>query len=116
MATRAKRSKATAPITAVLLVLQALAGGAVPLAHAGERQTAPSGIEAHHDASCVVIHDAMRCPLCLYANSLTPPPPAIRAGVRVSAAARPAPLAAVLGMGSRTYVASRPRAPPLHLS
>jgi len=115
MATRAARSKATAPITAVLLVLQVLVGGVVPVAHAGEPETAPGTIEAHHDASCVVIHDAMRCALCLYANSLTTPPPAGGVGVRASAPARPTPLAAVMEMGSPTYVASQPRAPPTHL-
>jgi hypothetical protein len=100
----------------VLLLVQVLAGGAVPLAHAGEPETAPGAIEAHHDASCVVIHDEMRCALCLYANSLTPPPPVLRVGVRASAPARPAPFAATMGMGSPTYVASRPRAPPIPLS
>ena len=116
MATRATRSRATTPIAAALLVLQVLAGGAVPLAHAGEPETAPRAIEAHHDASCVVIHDAMRCALCLYVNSLTTPPPAPRVSERASAPARPAPLAATMGMGSPTYVASQPRAPPIHLA
>jgi len=115
MATRAARSKAPTPISALLL-LQLFAGGAVPLADAGEPETAPGAIEAHHDASCVVIHDALRCPLCLYANSLTTPPPALRVGVRASAETRPAPLATALGMGSPAFVASQPRAPPIHLS
>ena len=113
---RALHRRATTPISALLLVLQVLVGGVVPLVHAGERETAPSTIEAHHDASCVVIHDAMRCALCLYANSLTTPPPALWVGVRASVPARPASLAAVMGMGSTTYVASRPRAPPTQLS
>ena len=116
MATRATRNKPTTPISALLLLLQLFAGGAVPLADAGEPETAPGAIEAHHDASCVVIHDALRCALCLYANSLTTPPPALRVSVRASAPARPAPLAATMGMGSPTYVASQPRAPPIHLS
>jgi len=115
MATRAARSKAPTPISALLL-LQLFAGGAVPLADAGEPETAPGAIEAHHDASCVVIHDALRCPLCLYANSLTTPPPALRVGVRASAETRPASLATALGMGSPAFVASQPRAPPIHLS
>jgi hypothetical protein len=99
-----------------LVALQVLAGVAVPLAHAGEIDTAPAGIEAHHDASCVVIHDAMRCALCLYFNSLNPPPPAPRVGVRASTLARSARLAAVPGIGSPTSGASQPRAPPIHLS
>jgi hypothetical protein len=116
MAVRTTRHKATSPTAALLLLLQLLAGGAVPLAHAGERETAPATVEAHHDGRCVVIHDAMRCALCLYANSLTAPPPALKVGVRASDPARPAPLAVTMGMGSPTYVASQPRAPPLQLS
>jgi hypothetical protein len=116
MATLKRRSSATTPITAVLLALQVLAGGAVPLAHAAEPETAPGSIEAHHDATCVVIHDAMRCALCLYFNSLTPPPPTPPVGVRVLVPARLAPLAAVGGMASPTYLVSQPRAPPIPLS
>ena len=104
------------PISALLLLLQMVAGGAVSLAHAGERETAPTTIERQHDANCVVIHDAMRCALCLYANSLSAPPPALKVALRASVPARPALLAANVGMGSATYVASQPRAPPLHLS
>ena len=106
----------TTPITAMLLVLQALAAVAVPLAHAGEPESAPGAIEAHHDASCVVLHDALRCTLCLYFNSLSTPPPALRVGARASTPARLAPLATPLGMRSATYVASQPRAPPSPLS
>lgn len=116
MPIRTRRPRATTPISALLLVLQLVAGGAVALAHAGERETAPTTIEGHHDASCVVIHDAMRCALCLYANSLTAPPQALKVALRASVPAHPAPLAANVGMGSATYVASQPRAPPLHLS
>lgn len=112
----ANRRRTTTPIASVLLVLQVLVGGAVPLAHARERETAPAAFEAHHDASCVVIHDAMRCALCQYAGSLTTPPPAPEAGTRASTPTQPAGLTATLGMGSATYVASRPRAPPTHLS
>lgn len=115
MATATRRN-ATTPISALLLLLQLFAGGAVPLADAGEPETAPGAIEAHHDARCVVIHDALRCALCLYANSLTTPPPAPRVGVRASAPARPAPFAAVMGMGRPTFGASQPRAPPIPLS
>jgi hypothetical protein len=108
--------KAT-PITATLLVLQMVAAVAVPLAHAGEPESAPAAIEAHHDASCLMLHDAMRCTLCVYFNSLiTPPPPPLRIGARASTPAQPAPLAAPLGMRSAASVASQPRAPPLSRS
>ena len=104
------------PITAMLLLAQIVGAVAVPLAHAREPESAPSALEAHHDASCVVLHDALRCTLCLYFNSLTTPPPALRVGARASVPARPAPLAAPLGMRSATCVASQPRAPPIPLS
>lgn len=100
----------------MLLTLQVLAGVAVPLVHAGEPESAPATIEAHHDASCVVLHDAMRCTLCLYFNSLITPPPALRVGASAYTLARLAPLAVPLGMRSPTYVASQPRAPPIPLS
>jgi len=115
-ATRAQHRRTTTPIAALLLVLQALAGGVVPLAHAGERETAPSAIEAHHDASCVVIHDALRCALCQYAGSLTTPPASPHVALRASLPAQAARLTATLGMVSATYVASQPRAPPIHHS
>ncbi|HEY6852824.1 MAG TPA: hypothetical protein VI139_01155, partial [Gemmatimonadales bacterium] len=54
------RRRRVAPVAAVLLVLQALAGGVVALAHAGERTSAPVAIEAHHDAQCLVLHDELR--------------------------------------------------------
>jgi hypothetical protein len=116
MATQRTRNRAATPITAVLLVVQVLAVGAVPLAHAAEPQTAPGAIEAHHDASCVVIHDAMRCALCLYFSALTTPPPALRVGVSGSTPARLAPLAVAMGMRSPMFADSQPRAPPTQLS
>lgn len=63
------RRRRVAPVAAVLLVLQALAGGVVALAHAGERTSAPVAIEAHHDAHCLVLHDELRCALCQYASA-----------------------------------------------
>jgi hypothetical protein len=116
MAISGRRHRTATPITAMLLVLQVLTGVAVPLAHAGEPESAPATIEAHHDGSCIVLHDALRCTLCLYFNSLTTPPPAIRVGAGAYTLARLAPLAVALGIGSATYVASQPRAPPIPLS
>ncbi len=63
------RRRRVVPVAALLLVLQALAGGVVALAHAGERTTAPVAIESHHDAHCLVLHDELRCALCQYANA-----------------------------------------------
>ncbi len=63
------RRRRDASVAALLLVLQALAGGAVALAHAGERTSAPVAIESHHDATCLVLHDELRCALCQYASA-----------------------------------------------
>ena len=53
---------------ALLLVLQAVGGGAITLAHARDLVTAPATVEAQHDARCPVLHDALRCALCQYAS------------------------------------------------
>ncbi len=63
------RNRWTVPLAAVLLVIQGLAGGAVPLAHASERFSAPVHIEAQHGAGCLALHDELRCALCHYAGS-----------------------------------------------
>jgi hypothetical protein len=54
---------------AVLLIIQALGGGAVTLAHARDVVTAPAAFESAHDARCPVLHDALRCALCHYASA-----------------------------------------------
>jgi hypothetical protein len=64
MPTRWTRSLAT-----LLLVLQALAGSAVSLAHASEPLRAPIHIEAQHASACIALHDELRCTLCHYAGS-----------------------------------------------
>lgn len=113
MAKRMTRSRVTTPITAVLLLVQVLAGGAVPLAHARERETAPAAIEAHHDASCVVIHDEMRCALCLYASSRAAPQQ-IRSDAAVATSIeRPHPCALPSHDCAPDHLSSPPRAPPV---
>ena len=64
-----KRSRSTAPLATVLLVLQGLAAAVVPLAHASERFSAPAHIEAQHATPCLALHDALRCTLCHYAGT-----------------------------------------------
>src|SRR3989442_10800603 len=54
---------------AVLLVVQALASGAVSLAHARDVLVAPAGIEASHSSRCAILHDELRCALCHYAGT-----------------------------------------------
>jgi hypothetical protein len=110
-----KRHRFTAPLAGLLLVIQALAGGAVALAHASERETAPAAFEAHHNASCVVIHDALRCALCWYAGSLTAPP-AAPASPRAPALVRRAPDRDQPVVGTLADRQPRSRAPPVTLS
>src|SRR5258708_33728362 len=62
------RRRRDASVPALLLVLQALAGGVVALAHAGERPSAPVAIESHHDPHCLVLHDYLRGPPCQHAS------------------------------------------------
>ena len=59
----------TRRLATLLLVLQGLAGGAVSLAHASERLSAPIHIEAQHASACIALHDELRCTLCHYAGS-----------------------------------------------
>ena len=69
IARTATRQGMTRCLAALMLVLQGLAGGAVSLAHASERLTAPAHVEAQHGAGCVALHDGLRCPLCQFAGS-----------------------------------------------
>ncbi len=63
------RTGRTGPLALVLLMSQGLAAGAVALAHASEQFSAPVHVEAHHEASCPVLHDELRCALCQFAGS-----------------------------------------------
>ncbi len=54
---------------AVLLAVQALAGGAVSLAHARDVLVAPAGVETCHSSRCAILHDELRCALCHYAGT-----------------------------------------------
>ena len=62
-----RRTRWTAPLAALLLVIQGIAGGVVPLAHAAEQFTAPAHIEAQQGSGCLAVHDELRCVLCQYA-------------------------------------------------
>ena len=62
-----QRARWTSPLAALLLVIQGIAGGVVPLAHAAERFSAPAHIEAQHSSGCLAVHDELRCVLCQYA-------------------------------------------------
>jgi hypothetical protein len=60
-------------LAALLLALQALAGGAVALAHAADTQRGPVALESGHNAQCVTLHDAARCAQCRYQATRTLP-------------------------------------------
>ena len=98
--------------TAILLVLQAVGSGAVTLAHAAERSTAPVAIEAQHDARCVVLHDAVRCAVCHHAGTQVATPrtmmPAV-ADAAVTLSVFPSPVAPTR---VTEHPAAAPRAPP----
>lgn len=109
---RQTHRRLTKASTALLLVIQALGGGAVTLAHAAERGTAPAAIEARHDARCVVLHDAVRCAVCQYAGARFATP---RAPLHATADVVTVPLllaAAALPAGASEHLSAPPRAPP----
>jgi len=106
------RRRWTVPLAGVLLVIQGLAGGAVPLVHASERFSAPAHIEAHHGAGCLALHDELRCALCHYAGSQV-----VSQQLRVAqaATARPERRCRRTDVGPATvprHLTAPPRAPP----
>jgi hypothetical protein len=113
MALRTTRHCATVPLATLLLVLQALAGGAVTLAHASEPFNAPAHIEAQRSSTCIPLHNELRCALCHYAAMQVVPEPA-----RVQPAATPrpeppSPPTDVARTSDSGHLTAPPRAPPL---
>jgi len=103
----------TRRLAALLLVLQGLAGGAVPLAHASERLSAPVHIEAQHGAGCLALHDSLRCALCHYAGSQVTSPQ-VRARVASAATVdRPPRGHDLVPLGRHEHPTAPPRAPPV---
>ena len=112
---RRQRGLTQAGLT-LLLIIQALGGGAVTLAHARDVVTAPAAFESSHDARCPVLHDALRCALCHYASAQVVvqraviTPPSQPAQVRVPSTHR-------VGVVARAVHRTAPaRAPPALLS
>ena len=102
----------TRRLAALLLVLQGLAGGAVPLAHASERLSAPAHVEAQHGAGCVALHDGLRCPMCQYAGSQVTAPP-VRAHATEATTVERRPIARDVAPYRRPdHSTASPRAPP----
>jgi hypothetical protein len=96
----------------VLLVIQALGGGAVRLAHARDAVVAPPGYEAGHSARCAILHDELRCALCQYASArVVTPPIFILAEPR--AAMRFAPVQPFTPVPTAVRLTSSARAPPV---
>jgi len=100
----------------LLLVIQAVGGGAITLAHARDLVTTPPSVEAHHDARCPVLHDALRCALCHYASAQVVVQQAV-----VTLPARPSrpqvpPTRVIIAVSNTDYRTAPARAPPALLS
>ncbi len=102
----------TRGLAALLLVLEGLAGGAVSLAHASERLSAPIHIEAQHAAACVALHDELRCALCHYAGLQVASRHPQTQAPAATATERPRPGRAALPACRPDRRTAPPRAPP----
>lgn len=112
MARRTIRRRLTPPIAALLVVVQALAGGTVALAHAEEPTPSRVRLESGHTAQCPPLHDEIRCTLCQFSSlRVTLRPPAPDRAVRRTARFEFQP-AASLVVTARPAPHVRPRAPP----
>ncbi len=110
---RTTRHRFTLPLAALLLVLQGLGGGAVALAHADERSSAPAAFEAHHTASCAVVHDASRCALCQYAGLRVAPASSMAQPSAATRPLRPCILEPRSRVSFTRHLTAPPRAPPV---
>ncbi|HYU00904.1 MAG TPA: hypothetical protein VEK85_11025 [Gemmatimonadales bacterium] len=109
---RVHRPRRTAPLAALLLVIQGIAGGVVPLAHASERFTAPAHIEAQHGSGCLALHDELRCVLCHYAATrVTTQQPRLQPAA-TTASERPRERFAIAPIACADHLTAPPRAPP----
>ncbi|MGH7530422.1 MAG: hypothetical protein ACREMN_08585 [Gemmatimonadales bacterium] len=108
--------RATRGLAFLLLVLQALGGGAVTLAHARDVIEVPAALEAAHDSRCPILHDGPRCALCQYAGARVVAPTPMRFE---EPHAGPARVVSVRRAGVAIAAASRTppsRAPPSRIS
>ena len=102
----------TRRVATLVLVLQGLAGSAVPLAHASERLTAPAHVEAQHGAGCLALHDSLRCGLCQLAG-LQVTPQRVRTQTHAAATVERRPSECDSGAVRRLdHPTAPPRAPP----
>jgi len=98
----------------LLLVVQALGGGAITLAHARDVVAAP-GVEASHDGRCAILHDEVRCALCHYASARVVSPPVFTFATP-SAPVRFTPVQPVVSVAAVVRLTAPARAPPQLLS
>jgi len=103
-------------LAALLVVVQALASGAVTLAHAREPFSAPAHVEARHSSGCLVLHDELRCALCHFAGAPLLPL-LVRHAARDLTLAERRPVTADPAPRSRSaHLSAPPRAPPVTVS
>ena len=104
-------------VAALLLALQALAGGAVALAHAADSQRGPVAVESGHSAQCVALHDAARCAQCQYQSTRTLPTVTRRTPFTADAHRQSAGRHNAGPPAARPHLSTAPpRAPPVPLS
>ena len=94
-----------------LLVVQALGGGAITLAHARDVVSAPPGVEASHDARCAILHDELRCALCHYAGARVVTPQSFTLAAS-SETIRFTPVAPSIHIAAVTHLTAPARGPP----
>jgi len=109
---RVHRTRWTAPLATVLLVIQGIAGGVVPLAHAAEQFTAPAHI-AQHGSGCLALHDELRCVLCHYAATRVTTQRAHLQPAATTNSERLRERFAVAPTACADHLSAPPRAPPL---
>lgn len=95
---------------ALLLVVQALGGGAITLAHARDAVVAPPGVEASHD-HCAILHDEVRCALCHYVSARVVVPSAFTIATPAETI-RFSPNEPVFSISSVTHLTAPARGPP----
>lgn len=99
----------------IFLVVQALGGGAVTLAHARDVVVAQAGVEANHTARCPILHDELRCALCQYAGARVVTQQVLT--IEIPLATAPfTQVSAFASVQSITRLTAPARAPPTDLS
>lgn len=102
-------------VLTLLLVIQALGGGAISLAHARDQVTEPPHVEASHSAQCAILHDELRCALCHYASTGVVVQHAFTF-VTAATDVRVAPVQPLVSVATAVRFTTPARAPPTVLS